>query len=256
MRLGICAGYEKAEFIKHCGFDYFEYNLVSVQSLSEDEMKEARATVEKLDFYSEVMGIMLPTHLKIVGNNLRMDLVMKYLTLALDRAKQLGCKKIVFGSSHSRNMPKDFSNRTLAYKQIAMFLSEAAEMLDKREMSLVIEPCPIHENNILTLIPEAYYIMRTVNKPNVKIMADTYTMQFAYERLNEIEVYADSIDHLHFSASNRTIPCSWDNNDYNEFFTLLKRISYNKTLSIEAFHNDDFKHRTKDAYQLISHALS
>ncbi|MBQ3667900.1 MAG: sugar phosphate isomerase/epimerase [Clostridia bacterium] len=255
MRIGICASYEKAEFIKDCGFDYLEYNLVSLQSLSQEEFMQAQRLLERLDFYAEVMGIMLPPSLKVVGNQVNREAITGYLINVLERAELFGCKKVVFGSSHSRNMPKDFSNRALAYKQIASFLTEAAEMLDRRGMSLVIEPCPIHENSILTLIPEAYYVMRMVKLPNVRIMADTYTMQFAYERLDEIAVYKDVMEHLHFSAPNRTIPCPWDNHDYNEFFKLLRKIRYDRTLTIEAFHYDDFCDRCKGAYRLLVNGL-
>ncbi len=255
MRLGICAGYEKAEIIKKSGFDYFEYNLVSIHSLSEEEMREARNLVERIDFYAEVMGIMLPPHLKIVGHRVNTNEILKYLNIALDRAAQLGCKMVTFGSSHSRNMPHDFANRSLAYSQIVTFLTIASELLDKRGMSLVIEPCPIHENNILTLIPEAYYVMRMVKRNNVNIMADTYTMQFAFERMGEIQTYQDAIRHLHFSSPNRRIPTPWDGYDYSEFFNLLNQIHYKKTLSIEAFHYDDFEECLEGAHQLLVNGL-
>ncbi len=252
MRLGVCAGYEKAELIKSIGFDYFEYNLVSVYNLSDDEMHEAERIVNKLDFYSETMGIMLPTHMKIVGNHVNTSQVMAYLNKALERAERLGCKKIVFGSSHSRNMPHDFYDKHSAYSQIAGFLGNVAEILDKKGMELVIEPCPIHENNILTTIPEAYYVMHMVDKPNVKIMADVYTMQFAHERLGVLEAYADAVNHIHLSSPTRRIPCPWDGFEYDMIFSSLKRMKYDNTLTIEAFHYDDFEERVEGAYKLLS----
>lgn len=256
MKLGVCAGYEQAELIKRCGFDYFEYNLVSVYNLSNEEMREAEEICDKVGIYSEVMGIMLPTHMKVVGHKIDMPMINNYLNKALDRAERLGCRKITFGSSHSRNMPRDFADRTLAYSQIVSFLSIVAEMLDKRNMSLVIEPCPIHENNILTMISEAYYVMRNVNKPNVSIMADTYSMQFGYERLDVIAAYKDAVKHLHFSAPNRTIPCQWDGYNYHDFFTLLKKIDYDETLSIEAMLYSDFSERIEGAYRLLKNGLN
>lgn len=251
MKLGVSAGYEVAELLKAIGFDYFEYNLVSVYNLSKEEMAEAERIVNKLDFYSEVMGIMLPTHMKIVGHEVNMPAVRDYLKAALDRAERLGCRKIVFGSSHSRNMPKDFSDRQLAYSQISEFLKEISDVLAGKNMELVIEPCPIHENNIITTIPEAYFMMNLVNKPNVKIMADLYSMQFAHERLGVLEAHADVINHIHLSSPVRGIPCPWDRYDYSMIIKSLSNMKYDQTLSIEAFHYDDFAERVEGAYQLF-----
>ncbi len=251
MKLGVSAGYEIAELLKTIGFDYFEYNLVSVYNLSAEEMAEAERIVNKLGFYSEVMGIMLPTHMKIVGHTVNKAAISAYLKEAINRAERLGCRKIVFGSSHSRNMPKDFSDRQLAYSQISEFLAETAEVLDHKNMELVIEPCPIHENNIITTIPEAYFVMNMVNKPNVKIMADLYSMQFAHERLGVLEAHSDVIDHIHLSSPVRGIPCPWDRYDYSLIINSIKNMKYDKTLTIEAFHYDDYAERLEGAYQLL-----
>lgn len=251
MRLGVCAGYERAELLKSIGFDYFEYNLVSIYNLSKEEMRDAERIVGRLGFYSEVMGIMLPPHMKIVGHDVNKAAIREYLTESIGRAERLGCKKIAFGSSNSRNMPKDFFDRQLAYSQIAEFLTEASELLAEKGMELVIEPCPIHENNIITTIPEAYFVMNMVNRPNVKIMADLYSMQFAHERLGVLEAHADVMNHIHLSSPVRGVPCPWDRYDYSMIINSLKNMNYNKTLSIEAFHYDDFAERVEGAYQLL-----
>lgn len=251
MRIGVCACYEKAAILQKCGFDYFEYNLVGLYGLSHGEFLQAEAMLNRLGFYSEVMGIMLPPHIGIVGRKIDLQTALDYLNVALDRAQLLGCRMITFGASHSRNMPKGFSDRKLAYDQIVRFLEILSENLDKRGMSLVIEPCPIHENNILTFISEAYYIMDRVKRENVKIMADTYTMQFASEKYGNLVTYADDIAHMHLSSPDRGFPYLDDNHDYSGLFKTLADIGYNKTLTIEAFHPDNFEEGAEKTYAFL-----
>mgnify|MGYP003343574738 CR=1 FL=1 len=128
-------------------------------------------------------------------------------------------------------------------------------MLEARGMTLVIEPCPVHENNMITFIPEAYYVMRRVGRPSVGIMADTYSMQFGYERMSEIAAYGDAIRHLHFSAPNHRIPHEKDGYDYSDFFSALHEMHYADTLTIEAFHDGDFEKQVNEAFKLLKNGL-
>lgn len=258
MRLGIGGDYEKLRMIKDAGFDYLEYNVAQLSQLSEEEYQAFRELTVKENFFVETMCVMLPADIKVTGENIDLNqYVVPYLNLVIPRAHGLGCKKFVFGSSRSRNMPEGFWDRRKAYDQIVEFLRLAASMMEPYGMEIVIEPCPNPDNNILNFVAEGHYVMKLVDRKNVKLLADTYLMQSNYEELGEIRTYVKALDHIHISAPDRQIPYPGDGFDYTEMFNVINESNYDSSITIEAFHPETgCAERMKEAYGLVAGALN
>ncbi len=257
MRLGIGGDYEKVAMIKAAGFDYFEYNVVQLSQLSESEYKAFKQRVDEERFYAETMCVMLPPEIKVTGENVDIERdAVPYLKLVIERAHGLGCKKFVFGSSRSRNMPDGFWDRRKAYTQIVEFLRMVGKMMEPYDMEIVIEPCPSHDNNILVFVAEGNYVVKLVDRPNIKLLADTYLMQFNYESLEEIRAYVNALDHIHISSPDRQIPYEGDGFDYTELFRVLRESGYDSSITIEAYHPDtNCAERMKQAHELMLKGL-
>lgn len=248
---------KKIAMAKEAGFDYFEYNVVQLSKLSDDEYKALYDRVHELGFYAEAMCLMLPSEIKVTGTDIDLRCeVAPYLQHVLPRAQGLGCRKFVFGSSRSRNMPEGFWGRRKAYAQIVAFLRLASEMVEPFDIEIVIEPCPNPDNNILNFVSEGHYVMCLTNRHNVHLLADTYLMQANYESLREIYAYSESLHHLHISAPDRMVPYEGDGFDYSELFRVIRESGYDRTITIEAFHPEDgWAERMKEAYALLKAGL-
>ncbi len=257
MRLGIGGDYNKVQMVKEAGFDFFEYNVAQLSKLTDEEYDLFKKRVDELKFYAETMCVMLPPEIKVTGDAVDLENIVKpYLELVIKRAHGLGCKKFVFGSSRSRNMPEGFWDRRKAYDQIVEFLRIAADMMEPYGMEIVIEPCPNPDNNILNFVAEGHYVMKLVDKKNVKLLADTYLMQSNFESLWEIYAYVDALDHIHISSPDRQIPYEGDGFDYAELFKVLKESKYDSSITIEAFHPETgCAERMKEAYALLAKEL-
>ncbi|MBQ3667903.1 MAG: sugar phosphate isomerase/epimerase [Clostridia bacterium] len=257
MRLGIGGDYEKIKMVKDAGFDYFEYNVAQLSKLTEEEYIAFKQRVDEEKFYAESMCVMLPPEIKVTGFDIDLQKeVVPYLKLVIKRAHGLGCKKIVFGSGRSRNMPEGFWDRRKAYDQIVEFLRLAAEMMEPYGMEIVIEPCPNPDNNILNFVAEGHYVMKLTDRKNVRLLADTYLMQFNYESLEEIKAYVGSLDHMHISSPDRLIPYEGDGFDYTELFRVINESGYDSSITIEAFHPETgCAERMAEAYRLLKKNL-
>lgn len=257
MRLGIGGDYEKVTMVKAAGFDYFEYNVAQLSKLSDEQYEAFKKRVDEEKFYAESMCVMLPPEIKVTGENIDLNKeVVPYLKLVIERAHGLGCKKFVFGSSRSRNMPEGFWDRRKAYDQIVEFLRLAGDMMAPYGMEIVIEPCPNPDNNILNFVAEGHYVMKLVDRPNVKLLADTYLMQSNFESLGEIPAYVSALDHIHISSPDRQIPYEGDGFDYTEMFDNIRKSGYDSSITIEAFHPEQgCAERMADAYRFLAKEL-
>ena len=53
MRFGVCTSFENIPTLIEAGYDYLEFNFTSLVEMSDEEFEQARATVEKYNFYAE-----------------------------------------------------------------------------------------------------------------------------------------------------------------------------------------------------------
>ena len=234
MRFGVCTGIENAPLLKEAGYDYFECAFSKLGEMESTDFTAFTREVERLNFFPEVMNLMLPHTFRLTGDSADLSAVKPFLLAAFKRARAVGTKTVVFGSGGARNMPDGFTDRGRAYAQLAEYLSMAGEISGTYGIDIAIEPLRFAESNIINLYVEAVYLAARVNMPGVQCLADYYHMVMNDEDTDGITHMGNRLIHCHIAcADGRTFPLPDDGQDYTPFFSALKAAGYDARISIE-----------------------
>lgn len=229
-RFGFTRGFGDAEIIKSVGADYHEANLSNLGELSDEKVDELIAGAAENGYSYEAANCMIPGEYKITIDNPDYDAADEYLERAFGRAKRLGIKIVVMGSSGARNFPEGVSYDT-AFERLVYFLkNHVVPVCEKYNIVCALENLSYGESNILNKIEESLKVVEAVGSPFVKILVDFYHFGFNKDSFDSIRKAKDHIVHIHIASvmNNRAYPVQGDGEDYAELINLLREIGYDK----------------------------
>ena len=235
MRLGYCCGPESVPLLKSVGFDYFEWSVPGLlMPLAEEAAFEAaliRAQTAALP--CEALNVMLPGELKVTGADVDFAKLEAYAQTMCARAKRAGIARIVFGSGGARRVPEGFSHVT-ARGQIVRFLALLGPLARAAGVTIVVEPLNTQETNIINSVAEGADIVREVNDPAIRLLADSYHVLVEDEPLDNIVRNLDLIAHAHIATREGrlppgVVPCA----GVPLFLKCLRDGGYNGRVSVE-----------------------
>lgn len=251
MRLGCCAGIEKAGIVHDAGFDFLECTIASL--IPEESEVRFRQDVLKSFTNSpvpvEAFNVFLPGDIVIVGDAVDWDRIERYVGTALKRVKQAGADIVVFGSGGARNIPEGFS-REKGEEQVLNFLDIVADYADPLGITVVIEPLCKKESNLINSVPEAIEFAKKVDRPSIRALADFYHMDEENEPLTNIVENGQYLRHIHVADTGRKAPGT-GSYPYEEFADSLKKSGYNGRISVECGW-DDFGTEIKKAKPFLA----
>ena len=228
-------GFATADFraAKAAGFDYAEARIREFVKLSDGDFAKYAAACRSNGLPLTTAYWFLPTDLKVVGPDVKMDAVTNYFVKALDRCHALGVKIIVWGSGPARQVPDGFS-REQALGQLVTLGKFLAPEAAKRGIIVVAEPLRKAECNFINTATEGLQWVEAVNHPNFQLLVDIFHMTDAHEDMGIIVKAGPHIAHVHFAnPKGRVLPLSADEFDYAPFLGALKKIGYHGTLTLE-----------------------
>ena len=237
MRLGVCAGPEKAAVLSSAGYDYIELGASGMLNPLEDDATwaEKRRTMDAMPLRPEAFNVFINAA-KVTGPDVDPAFLERYVHTLLRRAAMVGGQVVVFGSGGARNVPEGFSRET-AREQILRFLGFCADAGDITGVTVAIEPLNRSESNILNTVSEGAEYARAVNRPRVRNLADTYHMEKDGESLEAIVETADVLAHVHTADTARGAPGT-GSYDHQALFRALAQANYDARLSIECSWKD------------------
>jgi fructoselysine 3-epimerase len=128
---------------------------------------------------------------------------------------------IVFGTTYDQ-----------AWEWSTAALTEIAEKAAKFDITLVIEPVSF-DTNFIDKCEEAVRMMEAVNKPNVKLMFDTFHSLYRKEPSSDyIYRIGKNLHHIHISDNNR-LPPGKGREDWVGVMEALTDIGYDGYLAME-----------------------
>ncbi len=238
VRIGYCGRVTDVTAVKAAGFDYMELRTTEVAALSDADYESLAAELKRLALPVPAANYFLPAEIKVTGPSIDKNRQMEYLDKALDRVSRLGVRLIVFGSGGARQVPEGFSKEE-AFEQLVDFGKRAGTAAVARNITIAIEPLRHEESNIINNTAEALAWVEAVNDPNIQLMIDYYHFSVEKEDPAIIAKVKDHLRHLHMAnPNNRVMPLSWTEYDYAPFFATLRRIEYDKLISLEASSHD------------------
>ena len=265
MRIGCCVnmvaprpdgiGLERLGTLASSGYDYVELPLAQMMALTAPQFDELIEMVESSGVPCEACNNFIPANHPITGDKVDLSSLTDYVDKALERAFRLGAKSIVFGSSGAKNVPQGFPMEK-AWRQIVETLQLVDDKISDRDMTIVIEPLCHLESNIILNGHEGLQLAQEVDRKRIRLLLDYYHLAVEQEDQIIIEKAGDYLHHIHIAnPSGRIYPRRNDGVDYRTFIKNLKKVGYNKRISIEAY-TDNFSASASEALQTIRHACS
>lgn len=236
--VGYCTGLKNLEPAKAAGFEYVELGATEIAGLSDEDFAAAAARIKALGIATPVANLFLPATLKVTGPDINVDAQMAHVKKAFARLAQLGTGIVVFGSGGARRVPDGFA-RDEAYKQLVDFGRRAAREAANHKITIAIEPLRRQETNIINTAGEGLELVKAIDHPNFQLMIDFYHLASEKEDPEIVIRAKDHLRHLHFAnPTGRVFPLKWEEFDYAPFFANLKKIGYDKRISMEGSTKD------------------
>jgi sugar phosphate isomerase/epimerase len=233
MRFGICTTPENIGIVEQAGFDYVELTLNAVAALPEDEFQSLLRKVDASSIKVEACNGFFPWSMRVVGPNANLDAIRSYVRVALSRVAKLGGKAMVVGNGGSRRMPDGYA-REAVVAQFSEVLSIIGAEAAKYGIVGAVEPLNVRETDFINSIAEGAAIVRAVNHPNIKLLADFYHMRMDDEPMTALLEAQGLLRHVHIAnCHDRVFPADTQEDIYAEFFEMLRRIGYDERVSIE-----------------------
>ena len=235
MRFGYCCGPAQAGILKAAGFDYFEWSVPGLlMPLADDAAFEnALAQAKAAALPCEALNLMVPGELKITGPDAAMTKLEVYAKTMCARAKRANIQRIVFGSGGARRVPDGFC-KDKARSQIVAFLKMLGPYAQAAGVTIVVEPLNRSETNIINSVAEGADIVREVNHPGIRLLADSYHVFLENEPMENIMRNLGIIAHTHVSTSKGRLPpgaepCA----GFQLFLRTLREGGYTGRVSVE-----------------------
>jgi D-psicose/D-tagatose/L-ribulose 3-epimerase len=236
--VGYCTGVKNVAAAKAAGFDYIEMGTSEIAALTDADFERVAAEIKQIGLLVPVTNLFLPGTLKVTGPDIDPAAQMAYVTKAFDRLQRLGVQIVVFGSGGARRVPDGF-DKDAAFKQLVDFGKRIAPEARKRGITVTIEPLRSQESNIINTAREGLALVRAIGDPGFQLMIDFYHLASEKEDPAIVIDARDHIRHLHMAnPQGRVFPLKWEEFDYAPFFANLRKIGYDKRISVEASTKD------------------
>jgi len=236
MKFGVCTGPENLETAARLGFDYIECTVSGIEAMSGEDFSALQTKVNNSPIKIERCNVLFPGTIHLVGPEADSGKIRAYLESAFPRVKALGCTAIVFGSGRSRAYPADMAYRD-AFRELTKATRIIGEVAAKYGLAIAIEPLNKGECNIINSVKEGAALEAAVDHPAIQLLADNFHMLKDNESMDNL-LTVRKLKHTHISfLEGRAFPTSL-NSDVSDFFSALKKIGYDGTMSIEGKANN------------------
>jgi sugar phosphate isomerase/epimerase len=235
LSVGLCGSWDRSTMAKQAGCTYIEAGVANLLMPDKADI-EFRNRFDTLNATQplrvECFNSFLPRELKSVGEHANHEGIIKYASVAFERAEFMGAKIIVFGSSGSRTIPDNF-DRTVAKEQFISLCKTLAPLAAKRQILLAIEQLNKEETNFINTLRESAEIVEAVGHPNLKMMCDIYHAMREGDSPGELLRYMDHLVHCHIAEKKERTAPGVMGDDFIPYFTALKKINYSGKVSLE-----------------------
>jgi sugar phosphate isomerase/epimerase len=232
--IGVCTSVANADVLRQSGADYIEAGVrrFLLPDKPEDAFAANLKAAQECGLPVLAANGFLPGSLKSTGPAANHEGVLNFAEIAFTRARRAGIKTIVFGSSGSRSIPEGFDHGE-AEQQFIALLKKMGPLAGKHEVRVALEPLQRRETNFINTIPQGARIVRAVDHPSIRLVADIFHMLRMDEPPEHIRGAGDLIVHVHIAEKAKRTPPGVAGDDFTAYFQALKDIGYKGLISIE-----------------------
>ena len=177
---------------------------------------------------SSMQSIWYGKHDKIFGSKEERENLIEYTKKAIDFAKCVGCKNLVFGCPKNRII----NDIKIEYSIAIDFFKQIGDYAKKQNTCFSIEPNPtIYGTNFINKTIDALRIVKDIDNDGIKINLDLGTVIQNEENIEIIRENIDLINHIHISEPN--LEYVENREMHKELIGILKDCNYDEYVSIE-----------------------
>jgi len=233
-KLGVCTSITNHEIVAAAGFDYIEEGVrrFLIPDKPEEEFQKNLSILKESSIPILACNGFLPGSLKSTGPKPQHEEILAFAEIAFRRAQKAGIKRIVFGSSGSRNIPEGF-DKGKAIMQFTELLKKMGPLAAKYDVVVVIEPLRQKESNIVNRVEEAYTIALEVDHPNIQVLGDIYHMLCENEAPESLIEARRILGHMHLAEKEKRTAPGLMGDNFVPYLLALKKADYKGGISIE-----------------------
>lgn len=236
VKFGICCGGPKAVGeLAEAGYDFWEGSTYTVFNPDKDDAwwKTQCKELKALPLPIRSCNGLLPGKFRLTGPKRDFAPALAYLDIVTRRADELGVPYLVFGSGGARNAPEGYDTAK-ACGEFVEFNKRFASLIEKRNVTIVLEPLQPKEANFLNFVSQGVEISDTVGSPRIQCLADLFHMVQGGESAKSILVAGDRLKHCHIAEKgSRKYPGFEGCEYFLDYFRNLKAIGYCGGVSCE-----------------------
>lgn len=247
MRYGCClnwvahgsdgTGAEAAPILAKAGYDYVELSMNHLMRLSATERERVLVPIRDAGLPCEACNNFLPPSIRLTGPHADHRAALAYAREALELAGSLGMAIVVFGSGKARNPPEGFPYER-ARDQLLSFARALDPIAADNGIMIAMEHLNRGESDVLTSFAEMARFVRETDRPNIRLLLDTWHLELEKEPLENLLQGAGILVHAHTARlAGRTWP-QVDSPQLGGTFRALSELGYDGRISIEAATED------------------
>ncbi len=225
---------ERMATAQQWGYDFVEIGARAVLPFEPDDAWHPRRR-QLLDTGAGITHLagFIPAEARFVGPDVDWGRVRGYLETCVGRAAEVGVRVFNWGSAPSKSVPLGWAV-SRAYAQIEQVAHLIADVMAPLDCTCVIEPINPRECNIIYYLTDAVLVAASVNRPQIRVLADFFHVALQNEPLEHVAAARDWLAHVHTSGPDRHFPKPTDPWDHAAFLRALRRAGYDRTLSFES----------------------
>ncbi len=233
--IGICTGVQNAQQVRDAGGDFIEENvsgfLMPLKTDDEFAANLALAKASPLPILS--CKSFFPADFRLVGAEKDHERALAYAETAFRRAGQAGIPYLVLGSGRSRRIPEGYDPEQ-GMQDFTDLLRAMGALAARHGVTVVVEPLNSRETNLINSVAEGVALVKRVDHPNVRCLADIYHMMVENEGPQVLRQQIEYIGHCHVAEKEgRTAPGT-RGEDLSPYYRALIEAGYRGGLSVEA----------------------
>ena len=223
--------------VKRLGFDILEVACGNFDKEPDHYFKELKRTAEQYDIL--LTGGYGPRreHNLATKDQLALERTFEFYDDIFRKMEIAGIQSI--GGALYSYWPVEFStrmDRTGDFDRSVKGMKRLASLAGDRGITLNMEVLNRFEGYLLNVCSECLDYVKAVDRPNVKVMLDTFHMNIEEDSLVEsIRAAGSRLGHLHVGEANRRPPAPQGRMPWAEIGQVLHEIGYNGHIVMEPF---------------------
>jgi len=238
--IGIVADFEQDSLLHANGYNYLVESIVKCFSpikISDQQFEERLKQFSGLRTSVTAMNIFMPGDMKLVGPEVKEEVILAYAKTVFERCKRAGVTMVIWGSGGARRVPDGFDHNK-AKEQFISIADKVSVLAKKYKINLALENLNSTETNFINTVEEAFDVVNKVDQSNFWLCVDIYHMLMEGEPPAIIAKTKKKLIHVDIAEKVKRAPPGVSGDDFRPYLAELKKLGYSRKIVLECRWDD------------------